>query len=371
VALVERSRFDSPRVGESLAPAVQPLLCELGVWAEFRALKPLPSYGTRSNWGEATPRVHSHIMNPWGCGWHVDRLAFDLMLVQAAHQAGAIPFPCTTLVQCHESSSGWLLKLREHLDDQSSGRELELRSRVVIDATGRTARLASKLGAQRLLLDRLVGVAARFDGFDVSREGYVLVETAADGWWYSAPLPSGGMVVMLMTDSDLCGRFRFATSPIWLARLETAAATQARVAAGRRLWGSRVFSAFSQRLRRSERSSNWFAVGDSALAVDPISGSGIVRALRSARAGAETALALLEHHEPNPIEAYEAKCDRECTDYLNERAMYYAFERRWQECPFWARRDVNFRRRSDDTAVDTSGPAKVLRGREWSHLAIA
>jgi len=31
VALVERSRFESPRIGESLAPIVQPLLRDLGV----------------------------------------------------------------------------------------------------------------------------------------------------------------------------------------------------------------------------------------------------------------------------------------------------------------------------------------------------
>ena len=32
VVLLERSHFDRPRIGETLAPAVQPLLLELGVW---------------------------------------------------------------------------------------------------------------------------------------------------------------------------------------------------------------------------------------------------------------------------------------------------------------------------------------------------
>ena len=39
VALVERTRFDEPRVGESLPPAVQPLLSELGVWRDFMQLE--------------------------------------------------------------------------------------------------------------------------------------------------------------------------------------------------------------------------------------------------------------------------------------------------------------------------------------------
>lgn len=43
VALLERTRFEAPRIGESLAPNVREPLCELGLWSEFLALVPLPS----------------------------------------------------------------------------------------------------------------------------------------------------------------------------------------------------------------------------------------------------------------------------------------------------------------------------------------
>jgi hypothetical protein len=72
--------------------------------------------------------------------------------------------------------------------------------------------------------------------------------------------------------------------------------------------------------------------------VDPISGSGVVRALRSARAGAETALAWLGGQTEDVIEAYEADRDAECAAYVNERAMYYGIERRWRASAFWMRR---------------------------------
>jgi len=78
VALVERTRFEAPRMGESLAPAALPLLTALGLREEFFALKPMRSFGTRSCWGEETPAVHSHLMSPWGCGWHVDRASFEI-----------------------------------------------------------------------------------------------------------------------------------------------------------------------------------------------------------------------------------------------------------------------------------------------------
>src|SRR5690242_13456812 len=106
VVLLERSRFDGPRVGESLAPTVQPLLNELGVWQEFLDLKPLPSYGTRSVWGEPLAAAHSHLQNPYLCGWHVDRVAFDRMLADSAVSAGAELVLDAQVLRCEFSSNG-------------------------------------------------------------------------------------------------------------------------------------------------------------------------------------------------------------------------------------------------------------------------
>jgi flavin-dependent dehydrogenase len=342
VALVERSSFDVPRVGESLAPAVQPLLKELGLWGPFRALEPLPSHGTRSHWGEDTPRVHAHVMNPWGSGWHVDRLAFDRMLADGACQVGAIPFVGVALASCAETPDGWRLTLTERASEHTADRGLSLSARILVDATGRAARLASRVGGWRLPLDHLVAAAVRFDGADVDRETYVLVETTADGWWYSAPVPGGGMMAMIMTDGDLCRRLRLGTADAWSARLPTAPVTRARLAGARPAGGPRVFSAVSHRLRRpaTARPRPWLAVGDAALAVDPVSGSGVVRALRTARAGADAVLAVLDTGSTDAIARYETERDLECSRYLEERAMYYALERRFSGQPFWVRRDA-------------------------------
>ena len=338
VALIERSRFDAPRVGESLAPAVQPLLSELDVWRQFLALDPVPSHGTRSLWGDAEPHVHSHLTSRWGCGWHVDRRAFDSMLAQAASAAGAVLCCETTAIRCDTRATGWELILRERTDEGSRERLSSIHATVVIDATGRSAALASSVGARRLPLDTLVAVATEFGGIATGSEGYVMIETTADGWWYTAPVPNGRMMAMLMTDGDLCGRADLACKSAWLQRLQMTAATQARVAGGAVSWGPRVFSARSHRLRRRDERGAWLAVGDAALAVDPISGSGVVRALRTARAAADTVLAVLSGHTTEPIEAYETDRDQECTAYLRERAMYYGIEQRWSSSPFWQRR---------------------------------
>jgi flavin-dependent dehydrogenase len=337
VLLIERSTFEAMRVGETLAPSVQPLLTELGVWNDFIALDPLPSWGVRSVWGAEDPQVNSHLMSPYGNGWHIDRKRFDQMLANAAVAAGAILLLRTRLIKCIESGLGtWDLTLSQNQQT------CHVTARVVIDATGRGARLAQQLGAKRFVFDALIGVAVLFSNIPSQTNGFALIETSPDGWWYSAPVGGDQLVTMLMTDSDLCGQVNLTLKDNWYTSLQSAPNTAARVGNAPRVYGPRVFSAVSQRLCRTDMNARWLAVGDGALAVDPVSGSGVLRALRTARTGAIAALELLEGNSPDTIENYEADLDHKCTQYLQEHAKYYGMEHRWLDSPFWQRRVAIF-----------------------------
>jgi len=338
VVLIERSWLDRPRVGESLAPAVQPLLTELGVWPEFLGLGPLASYGTRSVWGSDEPEVHSHLVTPWACGWHVERLALDRLLLESARAAGADVMLGRAVSRCVPRGGGWALELKTVARSRQVERELKVTAGVVIDATGRSATVAGWLGARRHVTDRLVSVAVRLEALAGSTEGFVMVESSPDGWWYTAPVPGDAMMAMLLTDSDLCGHAHLGRMPEWWHRLQAAPTTFARVRRGIPVAAPRIYSAISHRLRRSEFSRPWLAVGDAALAVDPISGSGVVRALRTAHAAADTVLALGTGSSRLALDAYERDRDIEYTTYLAERAQYYALEGRWPEATFWQRR---------------------------------
>nr|WP_281723012.1 FAD-dependent oxidoreductase [Nitrosomonas nitrosa] len=333
VLLIERSAFDEIRVGETLAPSIQPLLTELGVWDRFIALDPLPSWGTRSVWGGPDPQKHSHMVSPYGCGWHVDRQRFDRMLADAAVSAGATLRTGTRLVECkRKHDERWKLTLR------SGEQECIATASVVVDATGRNARLGQRLGARRVVLDKLIALTIQFAPALSDEQCYTLVETTEEGWWYSAPLAGDRLMVMLMTDSDLCHSAKLTLIGNLLVRLQDTDVTAVRVSNSRPVWGPHIFSAISQRLHREDTASHWLAVGDAALSVDPASGSGVIRALRTAAAGAVAALDLLQSVQPNAVEKYEADRDRECTLYLKEHARYYGMEHRWSESPFWRRR---------------------------------
>ncbi len=348
VALLERTRFELPRVGESLAPDVQEPLRELGVWPEFMALAPLPSWGTVSLWGEAVQQSYSHLISPYGCGWHVDRRAFDHMLAGSAAAAGAHLFEGTALQRSVYRDGGW------RLDTTCSSAEAPaqaqtLRSRVLIDATGRRAQVARSQGAQRFVFDRLVGVAMRWAGVNAVEESHLLVEAGLEGWWYSAPLPgaastgNAAMILMLMTDADLCAQLRLTGAERWQAILQSTRASRLRVGGAQAVSRPLVHCAHSQRMRRegAQPGGPWLTVGDAALAVDPVSGSGVLRALRTAQAAADTTHTLLTRPEAADaaLADYEIARDAECSAYLIERAQYYAAEQRF-DTPFWQRRQV-------------------------------
>ncbi|GAA0268851.1 FAD-dependent oxidoreductase [Cryptosporangium japonicum] len=319
VLLLERSHFERPRVGESLAPEVTPLLRELGV--EPPATQ--PSYGVRSHWGGTGSS--STLTNPHGTGWYVDRAAFDRRLAESAAAAGA-ELRLDTACRGVAGATSWTLTL-------SAGATTT--ARALVDATGRAARLGRHLGADRLAFDRLVAVTAFVPATDPG--GFGLVETVPAGWCYSAPAGGGHLVAMLLTDADL-GRTGSLTAPEeWRAALGPH--TTARLG-DVPIPELRTISAASQRLHRPPPTGTaapgptWLAVGDAALAQDPITGTGVVRALRSAKTAADVLLGT----DPHRFAAYETALDQECTTYLHRRLAFYAAETRWPEAPFWQRR---------------------------------
>jgi 2-polyprenyl-6-methoxyphenol hydroxylase-like FAD-dependent oxidoreductase len=273
----------------------------------------------------------SHLIHTEGNAWHMNRLRFDAALATAAATRGAVLLTGTRLTDIRPTVGHWELTL-----DNGARTPTKLRVGFLVEASGRGAGLARRLGARRILFDRLVGVAAS-QLLLLSVERHLLVEACSDGWWSSAPAGAGQLVTTLMSDSDLIGGAgRDAVA--YLRRRSAASLTSARLENSELLWGPRVFSAVSQRLQRSEYQLPWLAVGDAALSLDPLSGRGVTRALTGAACAARAVGAFLDGGGPLVLREYEHELDRACTQYLLERPFFYGGERRWPNAPFWRRR---------------------------------
>ena len=161
-------------------------------------------------------------------------------------------------------------------------------------------------------------------GLNVSADG-ALVETVADGWWYSATLPGQRAVAMFLTDADL---FNWAE---WDDRLARAPATRARLASGEPPARAAVRAANSQR-STIVTGAGWVAAGDAAAAFDPISSLGIGFSFRSGMEAARVAAAAAEHDD-GPAAAYAASITRIYADYRSRLTAIYRREGRWPEAP--------------------------------------
>jgi flavin-dependent dehydrogenase len=347
VALVEQSGYDAPRVGETLPPTVQGVLEQLGVWETFVGEGHVAAYGTRSAWGSDELFDNEFIYHPAGRGWHLDRRRFDRMLAREAELRGVKTYSGYKFNDSRrDDCGGWLLNL-----DSERGDETLVEASFVIDATGRRAAFAGRRGVRKVLLDRLLGVSVTFGarGAEPFVDTYTLVEAWEDGWWYSALLPEGRLIVFCMSDAGIVKRRGLNSADAWLGLLGRTRHTKERVGRATPLGAPSVHVAHTHRLERVT-GDGWLAVGDAATTFDPLSSQGILKSLRS---GVLASYAVADYFKGSAagLEKYEALVSREFEDYLSARADFYGQEGRWPDSPFW-------QRRRDLITLD---PAELLR----------
>lgn len=330
--MVERSRLGRPRVGEILPPLVQPALAGLGLLERFRAQRHLPSYLLRSSWGRADPYQVDLTFHPYGPSWHVDRAGFDGMLLGAAQERGALVRRGSTVAAVEPAPGGWQLRL------SGADGEEGLDASFLVDATGRAASVARRVAAGPESCDRgaaLVGFLAEEPGPPLAQV-VTLIEAAEDGWWYAGRLPSNRIVAAFLSDADLLPRHPAGFAGFWSDRLAATALVSAHCARARVEVIPHLVRSGSARLPQVA-GDRWLAVGDAAMAFDPLSSQGVCAALESGRRGGEAADRRLAG-DTAALTAYAAGMEETFRDYLGLRAYYYGREDRWPASPFWRRR---------------------------------
>ncbi|WP_079148401.1 tryptophan 7-halogenase [Streptomyces agglomeratus] len=329
VVIVSPAATADWQVGESCAPAARPLLERLGLLDRVVLDGHEPCYGFQAAWGGDAPAEVSQVLGPHGAGWHLDRARFDAAFLEVAEAAGA---------SRHTGRVRGIGRREDHWQlTTDAGRVL--RARYLVDATGRPARLARRLGATPSRSDRLTAVAGLLaaPGGAAGSEHTSLVESTPWGWWYTAPLPGGGQVLMAITDADLVAGTHLHDRDAWWAQAQRTRHVRHRIAhldaPPRQL---RVLAAGSSHTWPAA-GRGWAAVGDAATATDPLAARGIVMALAT---GLDAARAILADRtgDSRALTAYARRIAALHREYLRAQATQYRREQRWAAAPFWHRR---------------------------------
>jgi flavin-dependent dehydrogenase len=138
-----------------------------------------------------------------------------------------------------------------------------------------------------------------------------------------------------MTDSDILPEGKQLLSIFWRRALNTTLHIRKLLPDSSIEFNLKVWPAGSDR-SSGVAGEQWMAIGDAALAFDPLSSQGILHALISA----ERAVDCIARSNANRFdtEPYVTWTGRVLADYEKHRRWYYGLETRWPESVFWQRR---------------------------------
>jgi geranylgeranyl reductase family protein len=280
VLLVEASAHPRPKAcAEYASPRIVEELRLLGVADEAWRGNARPLTGMRVIRGADSVQVGYRDADGVRTAWGLDRLTFDAALAAHAVASGARLHELTTL-ESLSLRGGRVAAARV----RTPGGPLEVSCQVLIGADGARSRVAQQLGVERpVRAPRRLGMVAHYEGIpELSDHGEMHV---GPGWYVGlAPLPDGnlnvGMAVAMGGAARQPGRQRFE------AAIAGIPAVAKRLNGKRRLTPIRGASPIGHRVAHAA-GPGWMLIGDAAGFIDPFTGEGIYRALRSARAAVE------------------------------------------------------------------------------------
>ncbi len=331
ILLVEATRYDDVRVGESLPPDVGGLLDRLGLLDGFLAENHAPCLGSCASWGTDRLGYNDYILHGRGNGWHLDRARFDRFLAGKAAANGVALRVATRYRACERRPEGGF-RLKLSADD---GHVDMVTARFVVDATGTKSSFVRDLGVRRRFLDQLLCVVGFFERASAAPPSRLtMLEATEYGWWYAAALPNARTIAAVASEPQIIKRMGLRKPEQWRSCL---AATRhvAMVATGCSLIaGSQMARVAPSFLLDRVVGDGWVAVGDAAASFDPISSQGIHKALSDGiRAG--EAIATYFHGNDAKLNECQSATILGFQRFAHRRKHFYRLENRWPDSPFW------------------------------------
>ncbi|MCH6257826.1 tryptophan 7-halogenase [Puniceicoccaceae bacterium K14] len=259
VIILEALEFPRARPGESLPPAVEPLLQHWGVESVLREYSWSRYEGIWSSWDGSMgfQRLGSDERGQWR-GWHLPRGEFDMRLLEQACFLGAVLLqPCRALS----------VAIREGKIVGLQTSEGAIEAKFVVDASGGRHWLAGKLGLGVKKVSPLL--LARF-GYSkigsLSVKANPVLQTDDMGWTWMTPIDK---------DRLAWTRMRFDGT------LEAAGWSPGECGYDEGNEGNSLSADVTWRCVERSMGPGYCCVGDAAVVLDPLSSHGVLRALMS------------------------------------------------------------------------------------------
>lgn len=332
VEVVEaRTRTALRHTGEHVPPAGLTSLTTLGFGDFLNDPDHQISSGVDSCWGHDSPAGKDYFFTPAGCGKNLRRNVFDAALIRAAELQGVTFTFSTRLVNIDKITDGYTATFRQNTKSQTRNFDL------VIDATGRNARAARLLGAKVARVDDMVGITATLEGCEASEDiGRLCIEAIDGGWWYGVQFQNGELLCTFMTDAARVSAHPGGAFSLWQENLRKTRTLAPLAATGVPADDVQVFDASTQSVHDLDHD-GFLAVGDAAIAFDPLSSWGITKGILDGHQAAK-ALQHDRNGQSDALARFRAQRRTQYQTYRQQHAAMYRAEQRWPQSEFWQSR---------------------------------
>jgi flavin-dependent dehydrogenase len=324
VCLVERTPFPRRRLGESLSPGVLPLLKVTGARAAVEAAGFQPVSMVRVDWDHGpTERV-----DPGTGGLLVDRGRFDHLLLNRAREMGVEVLQPAAVRARQRHDDGWALEIVQ------DGRTREIHASLVADASGRSG---GALPSHRVAVGpRTLALYAYWTGPGIPR--HPTIEAGESEWYWGVPLPDGTYNTLAFVEAErLRGRSR-EMERVFLDLLDRSTLLEG-CSDVRRAGPVRAVDATPYREAEPVTRST-IKVGEAGLAIDPISSSGVQKAIQSALSAAVVVHTILRRPDSaeTALRFYRDTLERASDRHHEWASGHYAAVAARRHAPFWLER---------------------------------
>lgn len=346
VCLIERSAFPRSHIGESLSPGIWTQLDLLGARLDIAAAGFSSCRTSMVHWqGDAA--VTRDLGAPGGL--LVDRGRFDALLLDRARALGVrVIQPAVVRARKHHGD-GW------QLDVESAEGITALDARFLADASGRTGIMH---GRKMRVAPRTIALYGYWRGGSLPSEPRI--EAGDDMWYWGVPLPDDTYNAIVFVDAgdfrrrrvsslDAAYRALIGRSGLMISLQEAHLAGPVQVADATPYLDSDTVGPHS------------IKVGEAALALDPLSSSGVQKAVGTALTGAIVINTLLRRPGQTEVSLrfYRNDLAESSNRHCRWAATHYALAATTRCAEFWTMRAA--------AAAAEAEPAPLLQAdRTWS-----
>jgi flavin-dependent dehydrogenase len=259
--------------------------------------------------------------------WQVTRAVFDQMLIEHAHEQGAVVHQRTPVKQVLFDGD----RARGVEVQMEDGSLQKFYSQVVVDATGQSAILSNKFRWR--MRDPKLKKAVLYSHFkgaqrepDVNGGATLVLRTAtgSNGWFWYIPLENDITSVGIVADPEYLVKGRGQDlAKIFDEEIEKCEACRRRVAGATRV--EKIYSIIDYSYRSKKCAGNGFMlIGDAYGFLDPIYSSGVLLALKMAELAADAIHDAFEHQDfsAERLGQFQPKLDK---GIESMRKLVYAF----------------------------------------------